>query len=195
MRKARQKGFTLIEVMFAATTGLFVMLPAMEILFRSYAWYAEVQTLLTLNREAREAFDVVSNGGRLVTNGNDGTPYVYGVHGRKAAPSGSLRNNYTLSYTSNNLNLRGDQMASMSIACTAAAKPLPDCAVGQTKTVAGWIGSDATLTTSSRSINSRTVEITMTLVDPYEAQRIKVPANAAASYRTVLTLNRDETDP
>lgn len=196
MRKPGQKGFTLLEVMFAATTGMFIMLPAIEIMFRSYAWYAEVQTQLTLNRQAREAFDVISNGGRLASNGNDGTPYVYGMHGRKSAPSGSLRNNYTLSYLSNNLTLRGDTMASMTVTCSASAKPLPDCtAAGQSKTVAGWIGNDASLTTSLRSINSRTVEVILTMVDPYEAQRMKVPANATTTYRTVLTLNRDETDP
>jgi type II secretory pathway component PulJ len=197
MRKTRQKGFTLLEVMFAATTGMFIMLPAMEILFRAYSWYAEVQSLLTLNREAREAMDVIGNGGRRTANGNDGTPYLYGFHGRKSAPTASsLRINYKLRYQSNNLTLEGDSMASMSITCTAAATPIPDCAsAGQMKTVSGWLGSDVALTTASRSIGGRTVETVVTLTDPYEAQRLKAPANASTTYRTVLTLNRDETDP
>jgi prepilin-type N-terminal cleavage/methylation domain-containing protein len=195
MRKTAQAGFTLIEVMIASVASMAVIAPAIAIMFQSFNWYAEIQSQIALNREARQAFDLIGNGAKSIPNGNDGKPYLYGVHGRKAAPAGTLRSNYTLQYQSNNLTTTGDSIASMTVTCTAAGMPLPDCVGGETKTVAGWIGSDLSLNAANRSVTGRTVETMVTISDPFQAQRAPNPAFASQTYRTIFTLNRDIADP
>ena len=197
MRKKAQSGFTLIEVMIASVASMAVIVPAIAVMFNALDWYAEIQSQIAINRAAREAFDLIGDGARTATAGNDGKPYAYGLRGRKAKPTGALRNNYTLRYQSNNKTVDGASFASITVTCSAVAAPLPDCtAAGQTKAVSGWIGSDVVLGTASRSIASgRTVEATITITDPFAAQRLPNPAMATQTYRTVFTLNRDIADP
>lgn len=197
MRKKTQAGFTLIEVMIASITSIAVMMPALVFMFKSYDWYASVESELKLNRQARQVFDLLGNGARASVNGYDGSPYFYGLHGRKSAPTAaSLRSNYTLQYSSNHMTMAGDSVAPMTVTCTAAATPMPDCAAaGDTKTVAGWIGKDFTIDANSRSVNSRTAEVMLTLTDPFQAQRADNPATATQTYRMLFTLNRDTGDP
>ena len=195
-RKTSQAGFTLIEVMIVSVTSMAVIVPAIAFMFRAYGWYAEVQSELTVNREARQVFDLIGSGARSATNGNDGKPYLYGIRGRKAAPAGTLRTNYTLQYQSNNLTVTGDSLAGMNVTCTANAVPLPDCtAANQVKTVAGWIGNDLSLNSATRSAGNRTVEVTVTVTNPFQAQRTANAATASETYRTIYTLNRDTPDP
>jgi hypothetical protein len=86
-------------------------------------------------------------------------------------------------------------MAAVTVTCTAAGVPLPDCAGTETKTVAGWIGNDLSLNAASRSVVGRTVETMVTISDPFQAQRGPNPAFASETYRTIFTLNRDIADP
>jgi prepilin-type N-terminal cleavage/methylation domain-containing protein len=195
MRKKAQAGFTLIEVMIASVASMAVIAPAIALMFNAFGWYAEIQSQIALNREARQAFDLIGNGAKSTINGNDATAYLYGVRGRNAAPAGTLRSNYTLQYQSNNLTANGDSVASMTVTCTAAGVPLPDCAGNETKTVAGWIGKDLSLNTASRSVVGRTVETMVTITDPFQTQRAVNPAFASETYRTIFTLNRDIADP
>jgi prepilin-type N-terminal cleavage/methylation domain-containing protein len=195
MKRNRQAGFTLIEVMIASVASMAVIAPAIAVMFKSFDWYAEIQSAIALNREARQVMDVIGNGARLTTNGNDGKPDLYGIRGRNQAPTGALRTNYTLQYQSNNLTANGDSLAGLTIACTGVAQPLPDCpSAGSNRTVAGWIGNDVSLSTS-RSPASRTVEVTVTITDPFQAQRAVNSASATQTYRTSFTLNRDIADP
>jgi Tfp pilus assembly protein PilV len=199
MRKKSQAGFTLIEVMIASVTSMAILMPALVFMLRSYDWYASVESELMLNRKARQVFDVLANGARTNANGNDGTPNLYGFHGRQAAPSASsLRNNYKLRYISNNLTVFGDAIAAQTIICTGASTPLPDCTsatVGQSKSVTGWIGNAFDLNGSARTVAGRTVEVVITLTDPFQVQRAENPATATQTYHTILTLNRDTSDP
>jgi Tfp pilus assembly protein PilW len=197
MRKRAQAGFTLVEVMFASVASMAVLMPALVFMFRSYDWYATVESELMLNRKARQVFDVIGNGARASANGTDGTPNLYGLRGRKAAPAASsLRSSYNFQYASNNLTVTGDALSTQTITCTAAGVPLPDCASsGDSKTVAGWIGDDFRVNTTGRIIAGRTVEVTVTLTDPFQAQRAYEASSATQTYRTVFTLNRDTVDP
>jgi Tfp pilus assembly protein PilW len=197
MRKKAEAGFTLLEVMIASVTSMFVIMPALVFMFRSYDWYASVESELMLNRKARQVFDLIGNGAKSTVNGTDGMPYFYGIRGRKASPAAaSLRSNYTLQYSSNNMTMLADSFASMTVTCTAAATPMPDCAAaGDSKTVAGWIGNDFTIDQASRSAGSRTVEVMLTLTDPFQAQRADNPATATQTYRILFTHNRDTPDP
>jgi len=192
----RQRGFTLLEVMIASAAGMLVMLPAVAMMLRVFTWYDDVQSKLALNRHARETIDIIGNGARLTSNGNDATPNAYGIRGRRLAPSGALRSNYRLQYSSNNLTVTPDSFGAMQVTCTAVAAPLPDCAsAGQVKTVEGWVGEDIGVNATTRSVASRTVEVMLTITDPYTAQRSDYPTAATERYRTAFTLNRDETDP
>jgi Tfp pilus assembly protein PilW len=196
MRKGSQTGFTLFEVMAASVASIAVIAPAIAFMLDAYDWYAEVQSELTLNREARQAFDLIGNGAKMATNGNDATPYLYGLRGRLAIPAVPLRANYSLQYASNNLTAKGDSIAGMTVTCTNSAQPFPDCATaGQIKTVAGWMGNDPVLNAATRSTANRTVEVTITLTDPFQAQRAVNPIMATETYRTIFTLNRDIADP
>jgi Tfp pilus assembly protein PilW len=197
MRRSSQAGFTLLEVMIASVTSMFVIMPALVFMFRSYDWYSSVESELMLNRKARQVLDLIGNGARGTTNGTDGSPNVYGLRGRHAAPAASsLRSNYSLQYTSNNLTISGDTFATLTITCTGSAAPLPDCgSSGQTKTVTGWIGNAFNVNSSTLSAAWRTVGVTVTLTDPFQAQRADDPATATQTYRTLFTLNRDTTDP
>ena len=197
MRKNTQAGFTLIEVMIASVTSMFVIMPALVFMFRSYDWYTSAESELMLNRKARQAFDLIGNGARGSANGNDGSPNLYGIRGRHLAPSkSSLRSSYKLQYTSNNLTVTGDTLASQTITCTGSGLPLPDCtSSGQSKTVTGWIGNDFNVNTTARTVAGRTVEVTVTVTDPFQAQRADDPTTATQTYRTLFTLNRDATDP
>jgi hypothetical protein len=196
MRNTRQGGFTLLEVMFASTASLAVIAPATVFMLDAYNWYAEVQSELALNREARQALDLLGNGAKIAGNGNDGFPYVYGIRGSNAAPSGSLRSNGVLQYKNNNVTISGDSFATIPVACTAAGVPVPDCGGPGTRNVAGWMGSDVSVQGQTRSIASgRTVEVTVTVTDPFQAQRSENSASATEIYRTIFTLNRDISDP
>jgi hypothetical protein len=194
MRRS-QRGFTLFEVLSATTAVMALAVPATYMLFHSFAWYTEVQSQLKLNREAREVSDILMNGARMTTNGNDGTPNIYGLRMRKTAPVGSLRSNYVLNYPSNNLTATSSSVAGLTVACKAAGNPLPDCTGTETRTVQGWVGADVTLDSATRSIAGRTTEVSVTMVDPFQAQRMKNPAKAVERYRMVIFRNRDENDP
>src|SRR4051812_6806264 len=97
-RHPRQSGFSLLEVMIASVASMAVIAPAIAVMFHAFDWYAEIRSQIALNREARQAFDLIGNGAKASTNGTDATPYLYGVRGRNAAPGGTLRTNYTLQY-------------------------------------------------------------------------------------------------
>ena len=195
MRRKSQAGFTLLEVMIASVASMAIIAPAIAVMFKTLDWYSEIQSAIALNRQARQAMDIIGNGAMATTNGNDGKPNLYGIRGRNSSPGGGLRSNYKLQYQSNNLTVNGDSIASMTIACTAANLPLPDCpSAGSNRTVTGWIGKNISLG-GSRSAANRTVEVILTVTDPFQAQRAVNPASATETYRTVYTLNRDTNDP
>jgi prepilin-type N-terminal cleavage/methylation domain-containing protein len=189
-----QQGFTLMEVMVSTSATAIVIAAASAFLLKFLTWYDELSSKIAINRHARETYEVLSLGGRSNTTGNDGTKNVYGIRERSKKPSGSQRSNYALSYKSNNLTLTPDQVASMTIACTGPNNPLPDCGGGN-KTVNGWIGDNMTLTDGPSSVSGLTVEVTFTIVNPFQVQRAKSPALFAETYRTVFTYNREEDDP
>ena len=191
-----QRGFTLMEVMVSTMATAVVIAAASAFLLRFLAWYDELSAKIAINRHARETYEVLSLGGLASTTGNDGTKNVYGLRGHFAAPTRSMRSNYSLRYISNNLTLTPDLLASMSITCTGTGIPIPDCTSGSgTKTVNGWIGAAASTNTSSRSVSNKTMEVTFTIMNPFEIQRAVSPSVFAENYHAIFTFNRDEDDP
>jgi hypothetical protein len=192
----KQRGFTLFEVLTATTCVMALAVPAAALLYRAFAWSAEIDSQLKLNREAREVSEILLNGGKMGSAGTDTTTSVYGLRARAAAPAGTLRSNYVLNYTSNSFTLSSSNTAPMTVTCKAAGNPLPDCAGTETKAVQGWLGGDIAMDSTTRSVGSKTTEVTITMVDPYQAQRMKNnPARAVERYRMVVQRKRDETDP
>jgi len=191
-----QRGFTLMEVMVSTMATAVVIAAASAFLLRFLGWYDELSSRIAINRHARETYDVLSLGGVASTTVNDGTTNVYGLRGHFAAPTSSMRSNYSLRYISNNLTLTPDLMASMSITCTGTATPMPDCTSGGgTKTVKGWLGAAVSTNTSSRSVSNKTMEVTFTIMNPFQIQRAVSPAVFAENYHAIFTFNRDEDDP
>jgi len=191
-----QRGFTLMEVMASTMATAVVIAAASAFLLRFLAWYDELSAKIAMNRHARETYDVFSLGGLSSTSGNDGTKNVYGLRERFAVPTSSMRTNYSIRYISNNLTLTPDLIASMSVTCTGTGVPLPDCTSGAgTKTVKGWLGSHPQTNTASRSVSNKTVELTFTIMNPFEVQRAVSPSLFAENYHVIFTLNRNEDDP
>ena len=206
----RQRGFTLIELMFAAAATAVVIWAATAFLLKSLEWHDELSGKIAMNRHARETFDVLAYGGYANGTGNDGTHNVYGFRGsNKAPPAPRLRANDTLTYTDNNITLTPDLFAAMTITCTGTGLPVPDCKApgpgpgpgpgppgpGGSQTVTGWLGSDVQLNSGPRSVANETVEVIVTITNPFEAQRVTNPALFTTTYRTIFTLNRNEKDP
>jgi prepilin-type N-terminal cleavage/methylation domain-containing protein len=198
----RQRGFTLIELMFAAAATAIVILAATGFLLKALNWYGELAAKIEINRHARETFDVLAYGGYSASTGNDGTKNVYGLRGSHQAPgAANLRNNYSLKYRDNNLTLTPDFSAPMTVTCESAGDPMPDCGAsgpkgpGANLTVKGWLGDDFVMNSGTRTVANMTTEVTMTIMDPYEIQRAQNPATFADTYRTIFTLNRNESDP
>jgi len=191
-----QRGFTLMEVMVSTMAMAVVIAAASAFLLRFLAWYDELSAKIAMNRHARETYEVLSLGGLASTTGNDGTKNLYGLRERFAPPTSSMRSSYSLRYISNNLTLTPDLVAGMSITCTGMATPMPDCASGSgTKTVTGWLGSDPQTNTGSRSVSGKTMEVTFTVMNPFEIQRAVSPSLFAENYHVIFTLNRNEDDP
>jgi type II secretory pathway pseudopilin PulG len=191
---SRQQGFTIIELLASAAATAVIIVAASAFMLRFLFWYDELSARIAINRHARETYDMLAFGGVVSTAGNDSTDNLYGLRGRNQPPANGLRSSYAFQYQSNNLTLTPDTSASMSITCVSNADPMPDCGSGA-KTVQGWIGSDIQFNTATRSVSGKTVEVTFTVMNPYEIQRAINPALFAESYRGVFTLNRDETDP
>jgi len=92
-----QDGFTIIELMVAMTVGMMLMVVLGGIYFDSVRQAESITQKLTMNREAREIFDIISMGGRRDsinshasdTNIPDKHDYIFGLRGRKYYPGAS----------------------------------------------------------------------------------------------------------
>jgi type II secretory pathway pseudopilin PulG len=189
-RKRRDAGFTLPELAVAGGVSAFLMLAAYELLLTGATFQAEAESRIRLNQQARSSFETLMNGS--IVNGGIGTDLtdeVQGVRGQTTVPGTALRNNYRLRLTDNGLQHDGDQVPSFTIPCTGVGTPLPDCTdASDTQTVTGWIATDPTLTDTIRSVDGRTVEAGITIVDPWQVQRPRSrPGQAIEEYRSIIT--------
>jgi len=189
-RRARQAGFTLLELMLASTLGLIVLIAALGILYDSTNIADVLRARVTLNAAARESFDLLLDGGLA------GTEEIFGLRGLGAAPAAAelqVTNGYRVRLLNNGaaLALEGPRTTAGTITCIAAGDPIPACAGAGALTVEGYLGGPPVLN-ASRSINSRTQELELTLFNPYLLRRSDVTAQQAVEvYRTIFTLNRD----
>ena len=204
-----QRGFTLPEVMIAGTLTLLLALPAMALLRTTYRLADQLQSRFAANAQAREVFTVLADGGSVASSAEvaaSGAPasargfaLVESVRSHSSLPSCStgllqstqgacLRNLYQLVFTDGALSLQGDLLAPISVTCTAAKVPIPACTGTETRSVQGWLGADPVITTASQASPLSTVDVNVTITNPFYATRASLAAAASEQYRTMFTL-------
>jgi len=190
-----QRGFTLFELMAAVTISAAVLAPAMALMFAAMEWSTQSASQIRLNQQARLMQSALMDGMATTSSGKDGVNYAYGLRGREEAPSGKWSNGYTLRYRSNNIWVEGDTFTTMTVSCTDVADPLPACSGPGVQQVDGYLALEPEVEDDERSVDDRTVEVTLTIVDPFEAQRLENPREVTETYRLIATMMRDENDP
>ncbi len=193
--KPSEAGFTLIEVMIAGTLSLLLFLPAYAMLNQTTRFADIVQSRFRQSEQARQVLGVLGDGSaQFGTQANArGFALVEGLRSRPTIPTGwPLRQSGQFTMTdSNNLVVTGDRVPALSVQCTGAGVPIPDCTGTETRAVQGWIGSDPSLVQSS----GQTVGVGISITDPFRAQRLaRSPSkgalgNATETYRTIFSLN------
>jgi prepilin-type N-terminal cleavage/methylation domain-containing protein len=195
MRKNRQRGFTLIELMLASTLGLILLIAALGILFDSANIGDVLRARVSLNAAARESFDLLLDGGK------SGTNEIFGLRGLAAPPSASALwvadGNRVKLTTGTAIPLEGPRTNASTITCSAAADPIPACAGPVLLTVEGYLGGEPVVNGGARSIKDggmadRTQELELTLFSPFLLGRKDTTTRQAIEvYRTIFTLNVD----
>jgi len=195
--RQRQAGFTLIEVMASVTATGIVVLAATAFMVKALGWFDELSAKIEINRHARETYDLLAWGAQSASAGKDGTNNLYGLRGFHTAPPNGLRTSTNaLQYTSNILTITPDSFATMTVTCIGVGTPIPDCKDNHsTQLVGGWIGGDIKLQAGGQAVSGRTVEVSFTITDSFQAVRANAPGQFSNSYYTIFTLNRDEDDP
>ena len=199
MRPGRsQAGFTLIELMTAATLTLLLSLALFQIVAQSQHMAEVMITRIRLNGEAREQFRLLADGGLLDVAG-DLTP-VPGYHGRNASPWSTAdltRVGYRLVLTDAGNSLRSRATSNFSVTCTAAGAPLPDCLGAEVRNpVSGGAGAGLAEDASRSVAVNRTPEVTFTVIDPDRVPRGAAtprfqPEEYTETFWTILTLRVD----
>lgn len=192
-RDESEAGYTLIELMIAASICMFVVIPAMALLTGTLRIFDQAEARIAFNQQARQAMRLIGDGGFALTgSGKDKTSYAYGLHGRNAAFAAPV-SNHRLSLTNNGITIDGDRMAPVSVPCKAKNKPITGCKnASDTQSMQGWLDGDLSIDGTNRSIKGRTAEVSFAIVNPY---RRAATAMDRETYRAIFTLNRDEVDP
>jgi hypothetical protein len=192
-----ESGFTLPEVIVASLLTLLLAIPAFTLVQRANDYALATRSRLVLNAQARQAWTLLGSGsGNLsaVTTQTDsyGLAYVRGIRGLTSAPTASaLRNGGQFVLSDNPLSISGDAFPTLTITCLGAANPIPDCVSTENRTITGWLGSDPVIASAGTGgVAGATVLLTLT--DPFQALRARVPPRAATErYRTIFTLNSE----
>ncbi|MGB0721135.1 MAG: PulJ/GspJ family protein [Gammaproteobacteria bacterium] len=173
-RAQAQRGFTLIELLVAMTLSAFLFGVLYQFLAQT-AIYSEIMIQrVRANQEAREAFDLVANGGVFDNDGNGlintTDPYtvatdeaVISLRGNatiEAAvlqPNGGTiaRVNQRLELTHNGMILRTKQL-NQTVECTAAGAPHDDCVAAGELIIEGYHSQDPAF---SDQVNSRSYNV------------------------------------
>lgn len=203
MKRTKQAGFTLIELMLASTLGLILLIAALGILYDSANIADVLRSRGELNAAARESFDLLLDGGV------SGTQDIFGLRGLDATPvSGDFAvpaatalqvaagNRVRLLTNGAAVALEGPRTTAATITCIAADDPIPACPGAGPLAVEGYLGGVPVLNVS-RSITdgggaNRTQELELTLFNPYLLRRTDVATQQSIEvYRTIFTLNLD----
>lgn len=187
-------GFTLVETLVAGTLALLLVLPAVEMLSRTYRFVGSVQGRARQSQEARQVLGLLGDG--TAEFGAQDNPrrfkMVEGLRGRMALPqswplrSGTAPGQFVMS--DGNVQAAGDTMAAVEVACTSAGVPIPDCTGTEVRSVQGWLGADPKLEQAGR-----TISVGIAITDPFQARRRDPDlARITETFRTLFTANVEQ---
>lgn len=201
MSPSDDDGFTLVEAMVAGTIAMLIALPGFHVLRATYLTVEAARSVALTNAAARQTFALLADGTSVSSNvevaqpgapaGARGFAIVEGLRSRQSAPAGaSLRANSQFTLPDGSFQAMGDTMAPLTIQCTAGATPIPDCTGTESRSVQGWIGSDPVVAPPSAQIGAgQTAAVSVTVTNPFEAQRPGGAAAATEQYRMMFNLN------
>lgn len=187
-------GFTLAETLVAGTLVLLLVLPAMEILSRTYRFVGSVQSRARQSQEARQVLGLLGDGtAEFGTQANPrGFRMVEGLRGRATLPQNWPLRSVTAPgqfvMTDANVRVDGDAVAPVQVACTGAGAPIPDCTGTEVRSVQGWLGADPQLAQAGR-----TISVGIAITDPFQARRRDPDlARITETFRTLFTANVEQ---
>lgn len=190
-RPAAEAGFTLAETVIAGTLGLLLVLPAVEMLSRTYRFVGGMQSRARQSQEARQVLGLLGDGTAVFgTQSNPrGFKMVEGLRSRSGLPaSWPLRSSTApgqFIMTDGSVSIAGDTVAPVQVACRGAAKPIPDCTGTETRSLQGWLGAAPQLTRSDQLIS-----VSIAITDPFQARRSTPDmARITETFRTRFTAN------
>ena len=184
----RQRGFTLIELMVAMTVGMFLLVAVFAIIYQTAGMAETVAGQMALNREARENFRLLTDGG--VGSTGLGVPGLRGrIKGTVAATE--FRLNYRLRVIDGTNVLLSQQIANISVTCRGNGDPLAECTGTETIAVDGYLAATPMLTDPTNA-NHRWTVVTWKLVNPYQASsRYAGTIEYSESFHTIVNLAKE----
>lgn len=171
-RRARQRGFTTVELAFAGLIAAGLTLVGLNLLIKSLDVKAELDGRVRANRAARAAMVTLTDGAATPTPGTDGFNIAHGVRNRRGAPTVAVVDGEVLRMTSNGADITGERTSPITVQCTAEAVPAPACTgAGATVTLDGPMVSAPLFQDAARTVRNKTVEMEIRVQDPWSAAR------------------------
>lgn len=171
-RRARQRGFTLVELAFAGLIAAGLTVVALELVLTGAEVKRDLDGRLRANQAARQTLAVIADGGEGGGAGVDGSTRAHGARGRAGPPTTTLDSGEVLRLDSNGLNVLGDRNSPVAVRCVGAGDPLPACAAaGATIQLQGPLAAPPAFNDAERSVEGRTVEVEILVRDPWSAAR------------------------
>lgn len=210
-RPGHQSGFTLIEVMVASVTGLFIIAVSLTFLNQAAHMAQIMDTRMRLNSQARDFTRLLVDGGGNLNNvrlaGLRGSAEVSGAPTVTLAPSGNTLapngQRYQLSGADTgagsigNTSFNSDEL-DVNINCTAANTPHQDCVAAGTLTVTGYLNGSPTITAAGPAVarhcatgnRNSLAQIDWDLIDPSRLQRENefIAEETSAHFSTLVGL-------
>ncbi len=189
----------LLEQMTSLGAVAAIVLPVVGLFAGSAAFLDSAESRFEFNRQARQAFSIVIDGGQDIKGGpgTDGSSYAYGLHSRKDAFNEPITD-FQIHLTTNGITIKGDKVSPETFDCAAKDDPVGECKNHNDDfTLEGWFDKDESkLEDNHRSVNDRTVEVFMRLINPYLLKDgVTEQERLTESYRMIATLNREIGDP
>ncbi len=193
-RSSAESGFTLIEILVAGTLTMLLSVALFELFLQAQHMADVMITRVTLTGQAREMFELLADGG-LTTD----SERVDGFHGRKEVKESTYDlTNGRLSLNSGDASLQSPEL-SLSLTCEDIDLPILRCdAADEVLQIDGYFDYEDTndFINNSRSVSSRTPEVSFTLIDAFKVPRANyktrfIREEYSESFWTVFSLNVD----
>ncbi|MBF0285658.1 MAG: prepilin-type N-terminal cleavage/methylation domain-containing protein [Magnetococcales bacterium] len=191
-----QGGFTLVEVLVAGVLAMILSMALMQLLMESQKMSEVMITSSTMNREARELFEMMSEGGAKDLNANNAitdNERVMGFHGRSYADHLGESNGTELRWENQRMALyngtaviRSRETAPFNVTCAALRDPLPQCLGANSPpatnltAISGYVALSPT-SSITNAVAANTTDVWFTVFDPMRTPRDGADRNFALS--------------